>query len=85
MQRAPPQFHRLGNGALVFRLVKKGATFEEIGAAVRKRFLHQICAPSKDVLFIVGNLVAHQGSFLVIGVMWPPKSTRAQVSLFEGG
>ena len=71
-------------GALVFRLVKKGASFDVIEAAVRKKFLYEVCAPSRDVLFIVGNLAAHQGSFLVIGAMWPPRSTRAQGSLFQG-
>jgi hypothetical protein len=59
-------------GALVFRLVKKGTIFDVIQSAVRKKFLYELCAPSRDVLFIVGNLAAHQGSFLVIGVMWPP-------------
>jgi len=39
--------------------------------ALRERFLDQICAPDRDVLFFVGNLAKRQQTFMVLGAFYP--------------
>jgi len=46
---------------------------------VRDKWLGDLCGPSKDTHFFVGNMVAHPGSFLVLGVFWPPKQRDKQL------
>jgi hypothetical protein len=69
-------------GALCLRLMRDGADRSHVTSAVRGRFLDKVCASDRDVIFLVGNLAAHPGSFLVLGVMWPPRHATAQQSLF---
>ena len=40
-------------------------------AALRERFLQQICARDRDLLFFVGNLAKHQQTFMVLGAFYP--------------
>lgn len=40
-------------------------------AALRERFLDQICAPDRDVLFFVGNQAKRQQTFMVLGAFYP--------------
>ena len=40
---------------------------------IRRRWLEDLCGPSRDAHFYVGNQNQHPGSFLVLGVFWPPK------------
>lgn len=47
----------------------------------RTRFLDELCGPDKHTRFFIGNQHQHPGSFLVLGVFWPPKVAR-QGSLF---
>lgn len=39
--------------------------------AVRHKFLHELCAPTRDTRFFVGDQHQHPGAFLVLGVFWP--------------
>lgn len=50
-------------------------------ALVRRKFLDQMCGPDKETAFIVGNQKLYRGSFLVLGVWWPPR--RSQLSLSD--
>jgi len=72
-------------GALCLRLTHSGADREAIAEGVRHRFLEQVCAPDRDVIFLVGNMAAHPASFLILGVMWPPRAATAQQTLFRAG
>jgi hypothetical protein len=42
-------------------------------AAVRHRWLEEVCGPTRDPFFFVGNLKKRENAFVVIGVFWPPK------------
>ncbi len=42
---------------------------------IRERWLNELCGPDKDTRFFVGNQHQHPGSFLVLGVFWPPATT----------
>jgi hypothetical protein len=72
-------------GALSLRLLRGGADRATVVAGVRRRFLDEVCAPDRDVIFLVGNVAAHPASFLVLGVMWPPRAATAQQTLFGAG
>ena len=43
---------------------------------VRQRFLETMCAPDRDTHFFTGNMALHPGSFLILGVFWPPKTAQ---------
>ena len=59
--------------ALYLNLKKKGIVDPAvIHEAVRRKFLVEMCGPSKDLFFFTGNMGAHPGSFLILGVFWPP-------------
>lgn len=74
-------------GALYWRCVDGGATPDEARAAVRKKFLDEICTPDRDTHFYVGTILAYPKSWVVIGLFWPKKtaSSTRQGSLFAGG
>lgn len=38
---------------------------------LRRRFLDQICAPDRDVVFFVGNQAKRQQTFMVLGAFYP--------------
>jgi hypothetical protein len=40
---------------------------------MRKRWLDEVCAEDRDTAFFVGNMHQHPGSFLILGVWWPPR------------
>jgi hypothetical protein len=46
---------------------------DEAIQAIRQKFLTQLCAPERDVLFYVGNQAKRQQTFSVLGVYWPPR------------
>jgi hypothetical protein len=67
---------------------KQGIIDWEIGAAyrnwrtkypidfidrIKKKWLDEMCGPSKDTVFFVGNMHQHPSSFLILGVYWPKK------------
>jgi hypothetical protein len=40
---------------------------------LKERWIGKLCAPQRDTAFFVGNQHQHPGSFLVLGVWWPPR------------
>lgn len=47
----------------------------------REKFLGELCGADKDTWFFVGNQHQHPGSFLVLGVFWPPRIHRQETLL----
>jgi hypothetical protein len=45
---------------------------------VRRKWLDELCGPSKDTIFFVGNQLRHREAFLVLGVFWPPRSENGE-------
>ncbi len=39
---------------------------------MRRKFVDEMWAPGRDTVLFVGNQEQHPGSFLVLGVFWPP-------------
>ncbi len=62
------------------RVRDQGLDREGIIAAVRTRFLGDLCGPTKDTHFFVGNHSQYPASFMILGVFWPPRT--AQTDLF---
>jgi hypothetical protein len=58
--------------ALTYRRVRK---LDDWRDRVRARWLNDLCGPDKDTAFFVGNQHQHPGSFLVLGVWWPPRQS----------
>lgn len=46
---------------------------EALISALRGKFLHEICAPNRDIAFYVGNQAKREQVFSVLGVYWPPR------------
>jgi len=68
-------------GALYRNLKNNGVTDpDEIHAAVRKRFLDELCGPDKDTYFFTGNMARYPQNFLVLGVFYP--KIERQMTLF---
>jgi hypothetical protein len=40
---------------------------------LKAKWIGELCAPDRDTAFFVGNMHQHPGSFLVLGVWWPPR------------
>jgi hypothetical protein len=55
------------------RLTRSEATEEQALGKLRDNWLGNLCGAEKDTHLFVGNMQAHPGSFLVLGVFWPPK------------
>lgn len=69
-------------GALYRTLKRRGVTDpEEIHQAIRQKFLYEMCAADRDVYFYTGNMIAHPGSFLILGVFWPKIENERQMRL----
>jgi len=45
----------------------------DLMAALRRKYLDEMFAPTRDTCFYVGNQHIHRESFLVLGVWWPPQ------------
>lgn len=58
-------------GALYWKLVDKGASSEEAARKVKAKFLDEICGPDKETYFMVGTVLQHPKSWLVIGTFYP--------------
>lgn len=50
---------------------------------VKYRFVNDLCGPNKETYFFMGNMQQHPGSFLVLGVFYPPLGDSP--TLFELG
>jgi hypothetical protein len=51
-----------------------GRPDQEVCTELRKRFLDQICRPSNDLVFFVGNQAKRQHVFMVLGAFYPPRA-----------
>ena len=60
----------------------RGYSEDALPRLLREKFLDEICAPSRDTYFYLGNQHQHPRSFLVLGVFWPPAGSRPQPTLF---
>jgi len=58
-----------------------GSTTDIAKEMHRAKFLAQMCGPTRDTYFFVGNQHQHPGSFLVLGLFWPPSGSRPQLTL----
>jgi len=47
--------------------------FEDWRERMRERWLDEVCGADRDTAFFVGNMHQHPGSFLILGVWWPPR------------
>ena len=45
---------------------------DELRRLISAKFLDDLCAPSRDVAFYVGNQAKRAHVFSVLGVYWPP-------------
>jgi len=52
-----------------YRQVRHGKAWRK---RMRERWLHEICSAQRDTAFFVGNQHQHPGSFMILGVWWPP-------------
>jgi hypothetical protein len=52
---------------------------------VRHKWLDELCGPSKDTIFFVGNQHQHVASFLVLGVFWPPRTPSQNLDQLQLG
>lgn len=68
----------VGVAGLKWRDGKSGSVREQLA----KKFYEQMCGADRDVHFFIGNQHQNPGSFMVIGVFWPPKNSRPPFPLF---
>jgi hypothetical protein len=52
---------------------KYGEDVGSIKRDIRRKFIDELCAGARDTYFFVGDMHWHPGSFMVLGVFWPPK------------
>ncbi|CPU66437.1 hypothetical protein ACFWE5_04160 [Cellulosimicrobium funkei] len=69
-------------GELSRRLLRDGRTPREARDAIRAKFLQQMAGASKDTHFYLGNQHQNPGTFMVLGVFWPPRWSRPAPQLF---
>jgi hypothetical protein len=43
--------------------MREGDDRRAVAKGVRRRSLDEVCAPDRDVIFLVGNVAAHPASF----------------------
>lgn len=61
-------------GAFYRHAIRRGGITDPdaVREGMRRKFLGQLCGVDRDTHFFTGNMAAHQGSFLILGVFWPP-------------
>jgi hypothetical protein len=57
------------------KTARPGRTEEERLDLVRRRWLDEVCGPRRDPWFFVGTVHQHPGTFVLLGVFWPPKAS----------
>ena len=45
---------------------------------MRQKFVDELWAPDRDTVLFAGNMAQHPGSFLILGVFWPPSAALQQ-------
>lgn len=68
-------------GQLYRRMLRKLRDSEAAAAAVKHRFLNDLCGDSVDTYFYVGNMLKWTNVWLVLGVFWPPRSPQSSLPL----
>ncbi|MDQ0663379.1 hypothetical protein QFZ35_001877 [Arthrobacter ulcerisalmonis] len=68
----------VGVAGLKWRDGRAGTVEEQLTA----KFYDQMCSSTRDVHFFIGNQHQNPGSFMVIGVFWPPRNSRPDRPLF---
>lgn len=70
----------------IVELYRKVRDRENWRDLIEQKWVGEMCDPTKDTAFIVGNQKLYRGSFLVLGVWRPPKAAASpQLSLGELG
>jgi hypothetical protein len=64
----------------LYRTVRDRRNWKDL---IRQKFFGEMCGVEKETAFIVGNQKLYRGSFLVLGIWWPPK--QQQLSLSDWG
>lgn len=54
----------------------------ELPKKMHQKWFEEICAPSRDVHFFVGNVHQYPKTFMLLGVFYPPKAVPGQGALF---
>lgn len=65
--------------AELWRGYRRGHSEEATVAAVRSKYLDELCGPKRDPLFYTGNMQAYPKTFLILGVFWPPKVNQLEL------
>lgn len=65
-------------GVLYRREVERLGDEKAAVASVRKKFLDEICHPSRDTRFFMGTVFPYN-TWVVIGVFWPPKDLQGSL------
>lgn len=60
-------------GALYRTLRDSGDSEPVIHRKIKQQFFEQMCSPKNDPRCIVGSMLAHPGSFLVLGLVTPKR------------
>ncbi len=68
-------------GALFWKEVDRGRSHEEAARQVKRKFLDEICGPTKDTHFYVGTILAYPTSWVIIGVFWPTRREKRSLQL----
>jgi len=69
-------------GQAARRWQSRAGSEQRLRDMLRGKFLDEMCAPGRDPYFYLGNQHQHPGSFLVLGVFWPPAGSRPEPTLF---
>lgn len=69
-------------GQAARRWKSDGGSDSELRKQLTAKFLDELCSPTRDAHFYLGNQHQHPRSFLVLGVFWPPANSRPQPKLF---
>ena len=56
-----------------------GAPANAIPNQIRSKFLDELCGRDKDTHFFVGNHSRYPGTFMILGVFWPPRSIQSEM------
>ena len=61
------------------RFARECATERDALRKLMDNWLDNLCGPEKDTYFFTGNMQAHPGTFLILGVFWPPKQQQLEL------
>ncbi|MBP2414266.1 hypothetical protein JOF48_003065 [Arthrobacter stackebrandtii] len=68
----------VGAAGLKWRDGKSGSVADQL----KRKFYDDMCGSDRDVHFFIGNQHQNPGSFMVIGVFWPPQHSKPSDTLF---